>query len=203
MELHIFPFRSQFQFLRYNSFKSACYISAALDADNFDCFVVNLANGCAFLNQKGFYVLEKTVVDDTPHVRGETFDTPLIMEGGIDYEPERYVAEKPYDLTRYEFSILKKSSSSETWFNLIAGGTAGVVITVAGKTIASLIDKKDPSLATWEIVAVVVGIGISILVKKKIKSDDEKEKEQLLSVVDAHFTQNRKRRVHLTQGGDK
>ncbi|HIF9187354.1 hypothetical protein [Photobacterium damselae] len=86
------------------------------------------------------------------------------------------------------------------WFNLIAGGTAGVFVSVIGKTIASLIDKKDPSLATWEIVAVVVGIGISIVVKKKIKSDEEKEKEQLLSIVETHFAQNRKRRLHLTQG---
>ncbi|EOE6195880.1 hypothetical protein ACKOZB_004647, partial [Vibrio parahaemolyticus] len=150
-----------------------------------------------------FYVKEETIVNDSPHVKGEEFDTPLIMKGGIEYEPERYVAEKPYDLTRYEFSILKKSSGSEMWFNLIAGGTAGVVVSVIGKTIASLIDKKDPSLATWEIVAVIVGIGISILVKNKIKSDDEKEKEQLLSIVDTHFAQNRKRRLHLTQGGEK
>ncbi|WP_219889852.1 hypothetical protein [Photobacterium damselae] len=55
-------------------------------------------------------------------------------------------------------------------------------------------------MATWEIVAVVVGIGISIVVKKKIKSDEEKEKEQLLSIVETHFAQNRKRRLHLTQG---
>ncbi|MEZ9042849.1 hypothetical protein [Vibrio sp. 10N.247.311.47] len=145
---------------------------------------------------------DEAIVNDSPHVKGEEFDTPLIMEGGIEYEPERYVAEKPYDLTRYEFSILKKPSGSEMWFNLAAGGTAGIVISVIGKTVASLIDKKDPSLATWEIVAVVIGIGISILIKKMFKSDDEVEKNQLLEVVDTHFTQNRKRRLHLTQGGN-
>ncbi len=145
-------------------------------------------------------MIKETIVNDSPHVKGEEFDTPLIMKGVIEHEPERYVAEKPYDLTRYEFSILKKSSSSEMWFNLIAGGTAGVVVSVIGKTIASLIDKKDPSLATWEIVAVFVGIGISMLVKYKIKSDDEQEKEQLLSIVDTHFIQNRNRRLHLTKG---
>lgn len=146
---------------------------------------------------------EETITSDSHHVNGGEFDTPLIMKGEIEHEPERYVAEKPYDLTRYEFSILRKPSSSDVWFNLVAGGTAGIVVSVVGKTIASLIDKKDPSLATWEIVAVVIGIGASILVKKVIKSDDQKEKEELLSIVDTHFSQNRKRRLHLTQGGEK
>lgn len=145
----------------------------------------------------------ESIESDSPHVQGEEFDTPLIIHGGIEYEPERYVAEKPYDLTRYEFSILRKSSGSEMWFNLIAGGTAGVAVSVAGKTIASLLDKKDPSLATWEIITVIVGMGVSILVKKKLKSKEETEKEQLLSIVETHFTQNRKRRLHLTQGGEK
>jgi hypothetical protein len=43
------------------------------------------------------------------------------MEGFIESEPTRYIAEMPYDLTRYEFSIIKKPDNTEMYFNLFAG----------------------------------------------------------------------------------
>ena len=69
---------------------------------------------------------------DTPdegkqeYVEGKQFDSPLILPGVIEEEPERYVAEKPYDLTRFEYSILKKPYLADFWFNIVSGGTAGL-----------------------------------------------------------------------------
>ncbi|MEZ9819301.1 hypothetical protein AB4238_01560 [Shewanella sp. 10N.286.45.A1] len=143
---------------------------------------------------------DETIVKLQTHVQGREFDEPFYMSGGIDIEPERYIAEKPYDLTKYEFKVLKKSSSSIIWFNLCAGGTAGIVIAVIGKTLASLIEKTTPSVSVWEIIAIIAGVGISLLIKKYYKSEDEKEKEQLLEIVESHFVQNPMRRVHLTSG---
>jgi hypothetical protein len=139
------------------------------------------------------------------HVEGQQFDSPLIMQGAIgadDYEPQRYVAEKPYDLTRYEYSILRRPYSADFWFNLIAGGTAGIVISVVGKSISALLDKQEPSLETWEIVAVVVGVIGSVIIKKWLKSSDDKERCQLMDVMDSHFTENKPRRLHLTKGAN-
>jgi len=44
--------------------------------------------------------------EETRVISGQEFDTPLIFKGSISDEPERYVAEKPYELTKYEFIIL-------------------------------------------------------------------------------------------------
>ena len=59
---------------------------------------------------------------------GRTFDSPLVVPGYIDDEPERYIAEKPFDLTRFEYSILRKPYKADFWFNIISGGTAGLFV---------------------------------------------------------------------------
>lgn len=135
-------------------------------------------------------------------VHGRQFDSPLIMRGSIDAEPERYVAEKPYDLTRFEYSILKKPYVAEFWFNIISGATAGLVISVIGKSISALIDNHGTKLDTWEIVAVIMGVTASILLKYCFKSDEDKEKDKLMDVVNGHFANNKPRRLHLTRGGE-
>lgn len=136
----------------------------------------------------------------TSHIEGKKFDAPLIMTGAIDKEPERYVAEKPYDLTRYEYSVLKKPYIADLWFNLVSGATGGVVITVIGKAISSLIQKQSPSIETWEIIAIALGVVISYLIKKYIKSNEDQERCDLVNVIDNHFSTNKPRRLHLTKG---
>lgn len=131
---------------------------------------------------------------------GRTFDKPLIVPGHIDTEPEKYIAEKPFDLTRFEYSVLRKPYLADFWFNLSSGATAGVVISVFGKTIAALIAKQIPSLEPWEIVTVFLGVIISCVLKTKFKSEDDKEKDKLMSVIDSHFEQNKPRHLHLTRG---
>jgi len=133
------------------------------------------------------------------------------MNGAIDIEPERYIAEKPYELTRFEYSILKKSFSTSTWFNLVAGATSGLLIAIIGKVISSLFDKQPPTLLDkqtstlelWEIIGVIIGFVISFYFKKIHKSEEDIEKEQLMKVVNSHFDNNKPRRLHLTNGGKK
>lgn len=134
---------------------------------------------------------------------GRIFDSPLVVPGYIENEPERYVAEKPYDLTRFEYSILRKPYTADFWFNIISGGTAGLVVSVIGKSITALIAQKQPTLENWEIVAILAGIIISLVLKYFIKSEDDKEKIKLMKVVDSHFEQNRPRHLHLTKGERK
>ena len=131
-------------------------------------------------------------------IEGERFDTPLVMHGVIDAEPQRYIAEKPYDLTKFEFTILRKRVASEFWFTLVAGATAGLVISIAGKALAALLEKKAPSVDSWELWGVLAGIVGSLLLKL-VRSKDDKERLQLEQVVEGHFSTNRPRRVHLTQ----
>jgi hypothetical protein len=133
-------------------------------------------------------------------IEGQRFDSPLIFEGGVDAEPERYIAEKPYELTKYEFSVLRKRDFSDFWFKIVAGTTAGLIIAVAGKVIISLVNKQSPTFETWELCSIGVGILLSIFFKFLIKSREEKERSQLVSAIDNHFAENKPRRVHLTKG---
>jgi len=139
---------------------------------------------------------------DTAHIEGRIFDTPLIMQGAIEYEPERYVAEKPYELTRYEYSILKRPQFSDLWFNLITDATSGIVLSVIGKAISALLDKQDPTLEYWEISAVCFGVLLSLIIKYMFKSNDDIDKLELIKIIENHFYQNKPRRLHLTQGGN-
>lgn len=139
--------------------------------------------------------------DEKSHsYEGRTFDEPLIVPGHIDSEPERYIAEKPFDLTRFEYSILRKPYTAEFWFTLVAGATGGVAISVIGKAITALIAKQTPSLELWEIITILLGIILSFLLNKKFKSDYDIEKNKLMSVIDSHFEQNKPRHLHLTKG---
>ena len=91
-------------------------------------------------------------------VSGKEYDSPIILPGSPDIEPQLYVAEKPYDLTQFEYSILKRNFSGDFWCNIFAGATAGLAISVLAKAITALLSKKNPELETWEIVAIIMGI---------------------------------------------
>jgi hypothetical protein len=134
-------------------------------------------------------------------IEGERFDSPLVMHGAIDAEPQRYIAEKPYELTKFEFTILRKRVASEFWFTLVAGATAGLCISIAGKALAALLEKKTPTVESWELWGVGVGVLASLVLKLR-PSQDDKERIQLEKVVEGHFSANRPRRVHLTQNQD-
>lgn len=131
-------------------------------------------------------------------IEGGRFDEPLVMDGAIANEPQRYIAEKPYDLTKFEFSILRRQPESQFWLNLVAGATAGIVIAIAGKALAALLEKEVPTLEAWEFWAVVLGTVTSVAIKF-IPMKDSKERKQLEEVIDGHFSENKPRRLHLTK----
>lgn len=131
---------------------------------------------------------------------GKVFDSPIIVKGEIDKEPKCYLAEKPYELTRFEYSILKKPLTLGTWFNLSAGATIGLIIAIISKVISLLIDKNSITIEYWEWIGVLIGIVLSLFFKKIYKSEEDKEKEELLKVVNSHFESSKPRRIHLTLG---
>ena len=51
-------------------------------------------------------------------IEGQKFDSPLVFEGSVDTEPQRYIAEKPYELTKYEFSVIRKKDFTDLWFKI-------------------------------------------------------------------------------------
>ena len=130
-------------------------------------------------------------------VEGKEYDSPILLPGSINIEPQRYVAEKPYDLTRYEYTFLKRNFTGSFWCNIFSGATAGIVITVLGKVFVALIDKKNPELEKWEVIAIIIGVIISLIFKFVIKSDDDKTKAELNEVIDTHFQQSLPRMVHV------
>ena len=132
-------------------------------------------------------------------IEHQRFDEPLVFKGGVEREPERYVAEKPYELTQYEFSVLRRRILSLFWAQTLFAATAGLVLATVGKVLHALVLKEAPQLESWELWAIIVGLGLSIIFWF-IRTKDDQERIQLESAIDEHFTSNKPRRVHLTTG---
>lgn len=76
----------------------------------------------------------------------------------------------------------------------------GLLISIIGKAVASLVAKEDPQLAGWEIISLVIGLFICLVTKRFVKSNEDKEKEDLLNAIEEHFINNKKRKLHVTKG---
>ncbi len=134
----------------------------------------------------------------TQNIVDRQFDEPLYVEGQITSEPERYLAEKPYELSKFEFSVIKKGKfKTDTWFQLVCGATAGLVLSILGKSLNALIQKQTPSLENWELWSVGVGIVLAIFLKKKSKTEDEKEFDEIKEYINQHYDNTRRRRIHV------
>jgi hypothetical protein len=94
-------------------------------------------------------------------ITGQRFDKPLFVAGEVSGEPERYLAEKPYELSKYEFSILRKGKfKSDSWFQLVTGATVGLILAALGKALNALVQEQTPSLENWELWSIAAGIAL-------------------------------------------
>ncbi len=131
-------------------------------------------------------------------ITGKRFDSPLYVVGEISGEPERYLAEKPYELSKYEFSILRKGKfKSDFWFQLSLGATIGFILAVIGKTLNALVQKQTPSIENWELWSILAGSVSSIVRRFWKKSSEEKEFQEISRNIDQHFKETPKRRIHV------
>jgi hypothetical protein len=138
-----------------------------------------------------------------------TRNKPLFISGGVEGEPEKYLGVKPYDLDKYEFSVLRKSLDNKSiWFNSFMGGTVGGIVIVISKLIQLAIAQKPLSLEYYEIIAIgigAMGASLSWMIRKYKLSDEEKEKMELVANIASWFKRNPKRNIHVTpkQEGNK
>lgn len=145
-----------------------------------------------------------TSVEKTESIKDLKFDTPLYVAGEISGEPERYLAEKPYELSKFEFSILKKGKfRSDTWFQLVCGATVGLALVIAGKTLNALIQKQTPTVENWELWSFAAGVVLAVLLKFGRKTEDEKEFDEIRQYISQHFENSPRRRVHHTGREEK
>ncbi len=136
---------------------------------------------------------------ETRTITGQRFDKPLFINGEVSGEPERYLAEKPYELSKYEFSILRKGKfKSDSLFRWSMGATGGFVLAVIGKALSALIQKQTPSLKTWELWSIVAGTTITLGLRFMKKSPDEKEFEKISEHIDQHFKETPRRRIYVS-----
>lgn len=131
-------------------------------------------------------------------VSDKVYDEPIILQEEVSIEPQRYVAEKPYDLTRYEYSFLKRNFTGSLWSNLFAGASVGLFVSVLAKSVVALLDQQTQKLETWEWVGLIISILLALIFKFCVKTEDDKTKKELISVVDDHFENSKPRRVHVT-----
>lgn len=131
-------------------------------------------------------------------IRDQRFDEPLYVDGEVTHEPETYLAEKPYELSEFEFSVLRKGQfKSNIWFELVFGATIGFVLNIAGKTLSALIQKETPSVDKWELWSIGVGIVLALLLRFRKRNSDEKEFNEIKDYINQHFKTSLRRRVHI------
>lgn len=117
---------------------------------------------------------------------GQTFNSPVYLNGDLTTNPEITIARQPYLLERYDFSVISRTESF--WFNLgntLFGASLGLFINMIAKLIANKIDPKI-QFHDWEIYAVVVAIifmGISFLVNHFVPN----EKRRVVNIIKKHF----------------
>ncbi len=141
------------------------------------------------------------------NIAGRNFDTPLYVAGEITNEPERYLAEMPYELSKFEFSIIKKGKfKDDAWFLIVCGATASFGLVILGKVLNGLIQKQTPSLENWELWSVVIGVVLAIILKsfkKQNKTADEIEFDEIREGINHHFENTKQRRIHITGKEDE
>lgn len=140
------------------------------------------------------------MADQNRPIQGRNFDAPLILPAGGNVEPQRYIAEEPFDMTKYEFEVLRRPRSTNLLVRSLFGATIGVAIMLAGKYVAAILEAKSPTWQVWEWGALGVGIvvtGAVALIVRVRRSRAEQEREELEKVIDGHFATKKQRRVHI------
>lgn len=133
-----------------------------------------------------------------PSITGHKFDAPLYVRGFVSNEPEMYLGEKPYELSKYDYGVLKKGQfRSDFWFQITCGATVGLVLALLGKALYALIRKTTPSLESWELCTVLVGIATTLVLKLRKKNNEEMEFDEVRQTIDQHFYKSPKRRIHI------
>jgi hypothetical protein len=128
------------------------------------------------------------------------FDSPLYVAGHITTEPEIYLAEKPYELSKFEFSVIKKGKfKTDAWFQLVCGATLGIGLTILGKVLNALIQKQTTTLDNWELWSIGAGILLAIIIKRcnLNKTADEIEFDDAKNYINQQFENSRRRRIHV------
>ena len=135
-------------------------------------------------------------------IEGKQFDSPLVLPGASNVEPQRYIAELPYELTKYEFVVLRRRGTSHLLFTSAVSATVGIALMLTGKFVSGVITQQQPDWHKWELVTLELGIVLSIVLTF-VRSRDDKERERLEEVINSHFQANKPRRVHVTAGSDQ
>ncbi|EIE1271966.1 MULTISPECIES: hypothetical protein [Vibrio] len=128
-----------------------------------------------------------------------TCNEPLFVKGGVEGEPVKYLGVKPYELDKYEFSILKKKFENKSvWFNAALGATAGSIFLLLAKVIQLSLTKQEISIEIYEIATVLLGAIASWNLRTPTLSDDELEQQEIVKYIDDWFSQNPKRNIHVS-----
>ncbi|MCK8065730.1 hypothetical protein [Vibrio sp. 1CM7H] len=124
---------------------------------------------------------------------------PLFVKGGVEGEPVKYLGVKPYELDKYEFSILKKKFENKSvWFNAALGATAGSILLLFAKVIQLALTKQEISIEIYEIIVILLGALVSWRLRNPKVSDEELEQQGIVKDIDDWFSQNPKRNIHVT-----
>jgi cytochrome c biogenesis protein CcdA len=129
----------------------------------------------------------------------EQRNEPLFVDGGVEGEPIKYLGVKPYELDKYQFSILRKKFYSKSmWFNTAAGATVGFILMFFAKVIQLLMVNQQIKVEAYEIIVIILGGIIMFVLRKPNVSPDEVEQTELEQEIGSWFAQNPNRNIHVS-----
>jgi len=125
---------------------------------------------------------------------------PLFIEGGVEREPLKYLGIRPYELDKYQLSILKKNfDRKSSFYNASLGATVGAFFLILGKFFAYAIEKKEFNFEWHEIIAVGVGLICTYCSRNQVVTEEEKEKLELIKEISTWFEANPNRAIHVSR----
>lgn len=120
---------------------------------------------------------------------GQTFTTPVYVNGNLQTDPQITIARIPYLLERYDFDkIIRGESFWLTIAQTLLGAALGLFLNLISKLIGSKIDSSI-TFDNWELYAFLIALflmGISYLINHFVPN----EKRRIVKRIRQHFESN-------------
>lgn len=117
---------------------------------------------------------------------GQTFNTPVYVNGNVETNPQITIARIPYMLERYDFDkIIRGESFWLTMAQTLMGAALGLFLNMLAKLIGSKIDTTIP-FDKWELYAfglTLILMGICYIINHFVPN----EKRRIVKKIKYHF----------------
>ncbi|MFD2565521.1 hypothetical protein [Aquimarina rubra] len=117
---------------------------------------------------------------------GQTFDTPLYINGNLETNPQISIPRIPFLLERYDFDkIIKRESFWLNIANTLLGAVIALFINMIAKLLGNKINSEIP-FDEWEVYAFLIAL-ILMIISYCINRFVPNEKRRIVKKIKDHF----------------